>query len=121
MYHIEKTRISLYLSKCKSATLQNNRDGELDYNVYAGGCNNRQLEKSFRFVITRKGRLGLKNNCLVVLHNVFGVGADGHVLFCFVLFCFFQIKSKLRGFIAFICPNKGANKSTLPKFSSHRF
>ena len=41
-------------------------------------------------------QLGLKNNCLVVLHNFFGVGAGRQIFF------FFQIKSKLCGIIASI-------------------
>ena len=40
-----------------------------------------------------------KNNCLVVLHNFFGVGVGGGFFF---LFFFFKSKSNLHGIIAFI-------------------
>ena len=46
------------------------------------------------------------NNCLVVLHNIFGVGAGGEIFFFF-------FKSKLNHME--LSPNEGADKFTLPK------
>ena len=41
--------------------------------------------------------------------------------FFFFLDFFFKSKSKLHGIIASISPDKGANKSTLPKISLYKF
>ena len=56
-----------------------------------------------------------QNNCLVVLHNFFRVSAGRRIFFLRIFF--FKSKSKLHIIIASISPNKGANKSTLPKKS----
>ena len=50
---------------------------------------------------------------MVVLHNIFGVGAGGQISLPP------KSKSKLHGIIASISPNEGANKSTLTKKSLH--
>ena len=54
-----------------------------------------------------------KNNCLVVLHNFFWVGAGGRIFKIFRFFSF-KPKSTLHRIIASLSPNEGANKSTSP-------
>ena len=63
-------------------------------------------------------KLGLKI-CLVVLHNFFLIRCgQADIFFSFKIF-FFPNQSQSYTNIASISPNKGANKSTLPKKSLH--
>ena len=52
-----------------------------------------------------------QNNCLVVLHNFFWVGAGGWI---FLFIYFFKSKSKLHWIIASSPPNENSNRSILP-------